>query len=52
MTIEIGDTVEYLNYGTIRQARVTGKSRDGKLLFLHNKRWLHAMSVCVVIKGD
>lgn len=41
----IGQTVKYLSYGTEKQAKIIRVGTDGKILFLDNKRWIHAHSV-------
>lgn len=49
--MKVGQQVTYTVYGKSETATIQRVSRDGKVLFLDNGRWMHAES-CTVIRPD
>ena len=45
--VKPGQLVEHEFYGKTETARISSLSRDGKIVFLDNGRWMHVESVRV-----
>lgn len=44
MTFRVGQKVTFTSYGKPCQSTVARISRDGKILFFPNGRWMHSIS--------
>jgi hypothetical protein len=49
---KIGDTVQYYSYGILQSSTIESISSCSKILHLTNGKWIHSISVIILIKGS